>query len=259
MLHEVSSTKKWWIERRSRGWFPVFALVASGTRNDAVRAIDAASRAFPSWADSAPIERQRIFLRAADLVEQRAEEIGRILAKETGGTQLFSAFQVHWITGHLRQAAGWVYQPIGELIPSDLPGNMSMAIRRPLGVIAAFSPWNGASLLAWRSVVGPLAFGNTVVLKPSEFAPVSAGTLVAEILEQAGLPEGVLNVVTHAPGEAEPIADEFVENRAVRKFSFTGSAPIGRLLAQRAASALTPIWLELGGYNPSVGARRRRP
>ena len=230
----------------------VFAHVADGTRDDAVRAIEAAQRAFPAWADTGPKERQRLLLRTADLVEQRASEISRVLAAETGGVQAFVDFQLSWITGHLRQAAGWVYQPTGEVIPSDEPGTVHMAVRRPLGVVASFSPWNGANLLAWRSVIPPIAFGNTVVLKPSEYAPVAAGTLVAEILAEAGLPAGVLNVVTHAPGKAGPIADEFFENRAVRLINFTGSAATGRMLAERAGAALKPIVLELGGYNPLI-------
>jgi acyl-CoA reductase-like NAD-dependent aldehyde dehydrogenase len=230
----------------------VFSRVASGTKEDAVRAIEAATAAFPMWAATAPKQKQKILLKAADIVDQRADDIGRVLAEETGGVPAFVNFQLTWITGLLRQAAGWVYLPTGEVIPSDYPGALHMAIRRPLGVIAGFSPWNGASLLAWRTVVSPIAFGNTMVLKPSEFAPVSAGTLVAEILEEAGLPAGVLNVVTHGPGEAEPIADEFFENPAVRLINFTGSSAIGRLLAERAGRALKPIVLELGGYNPLI-------
>jgi acyl-CoA reductase-like NAD-dependent aldehyde dehydrogenase len=119
-------------------------------------------------------------------------------------------------------------------------------------VVAGISPWNGAHVLAWRTVVNPLAFGNTMVLKPSEEAPVSAGLIVAEILEEAGFPAGVLNVVTHAPGDAVPIADEFFERPEVRCINFTGSSATGRLLAERAGRALKRCVLELGGYNPLI-------
>jgi acyl-CoA reductase-like NAD-dependent aldehyde dehydrogenase len=129
---------------------------------------------------------------------------------------------------------------------------MHMAIRRPLGVVAGFSPWNAAHLLAWRTIISPIACGNTMVLKPSEFAPIAAGLLLAEIFEEAGFPPGVLNVVTHAPGAAEPIADEFFENRAVRAINFTGSTAVGRILAERAGRHLKRIVLELGGYNPLI-------
>jgi acyl-CoA reductase-like NAD-dependent aldehyde dehydrogenase len=229
-----------------------FATVAAGTRDDAARAVAAAAAAFPGWAATPPQEKQRLLLRTAEIVERRADDIRRVLAEETGGGAAFASFQLSWITKHLRQAAGWVYLPVGEVIPTDVPGTTHFAIRRPLGVVAGFSPWNGANLLAWRTVIPPIAFGNTVVLKPSEHAPVAAGLILAEILEQAGLPAGVLNVVTHAPGEAAAIADEFFEHPAVRCINFTGSTATGRLLAERAGRHLKRIVLELGGYNPLI-------
>ncbi len=230
----------------------LFARVAASTREDAARAVAAAAAAFPAWAATPPQEKQRLLLASADIVQARTEEIRTMIAQETGGGTPFAMFQVSWIVKLLRQAAGWVYLPTGEVIPSDMPGTVHMAIRRPLGVIAGFSPWNGAHLLAWRTIVSPIAFGNTVVLKPSEFAPISAGLLLAEIVEQAGFPAGVLNVVTHAPGAAGPIADEFFESRAVRAINFTGSTATGRLLAERAGRHLKRIVLELGGYNPLI-------
>jgi acyl-CoA reductase-like NAD-dependent aldehyde dehydrogenase len=107
-------------------------------------------------------------------------------------------------------------------------------------------------VLAWRTVVNPLAFGNTVVLKPSEEAPVSAGLLIPEIMEEAGFPPGVINVVTHAPGAAVPIADEFFDRPEVRCINFTGSSATGRILAERAGRTLKRCVLELGGYNPLI-------
>jgi hypothetical protein len=119
-------------------------------------------------------------------------------------------------------------------------------------VVAGISPWNGAHVLAWRTVVNPVAFGNTVVLKPSEESPVSAGLLIPEIMAEAGFPAGVVNVITHAPGEAVPIADEFFERPEVRCINFTGSSATGRLLAERAGRHLKRCVLELGGYNPLI-------
>jgi acyl-CoA reductase-like NAD-dependent aldehyde dehydrogenase len=228
------------------------AQAAAGNRADAARAVAAAAKAFPDWAALPPAEKQLLFLRTADIVEKRVPEIASTLATETGCGGAFAGFQLKWVVGALRQAAGWVYQPKGELIPSDMPGATHMAIRRPLGVVAGFSPWNGAAVLSWRTVIPPLAFGNTVVLKPSELAPLSAGLLIAEIVEEAGWPAGVLNVVTHAPGEAGPIADEFFDNDAVRCINFTGSTRTGRMLAERAGRHLKRIVLELGGYNPLI-------
>ena len=152
----------------------------------------------------------------------------------------------------LRQAANWGYLPAGEVIRSDMPGTFALALRKPIGVVAGISPWNGAHVLAWRTVVNPLAFGNTVVLKPSEEAPISAGLLVADIMAEAGFPDGTINVITHAPGEAVPIADEFFERPEVRCINFTGSSATGRILAERAGRALKRCVLELGGYNPLI-------
>jgi acyl-CoA reductase-like NAD-dependent aldehyde dehydrogenase len=230
----------------------VMARIPAGTRADAARAVDAAAAAFPGWADLPPAEKQALFLRAADIVERRAGEITALLAAETGCAGGFAGFQVLTATRLLRQAANWGYLPAGEVIRSDMPGTFALALRKPLGVVAGISPWNGAHVLAWRTVVNPLAFGNTVVLKPSEEAPVSAGLLVAEIMAEAGFPVGVVNVVTHAPGEAVPIADEFFDRPEVRCINFTGSSATGRILAERAGRALKRCVLELGGYNPLI-------
>jgi acyl-CoA reductase-like NAD-dependent aldehyde dehydrogenase len=230
----------------------VMARVSAGTRADAARAVDAAAAAFPAWAALPPAAKQTLFLRAADIVERRTDEIRALLATETGCAAGFAGFQILTATRLLRQASNWGYLPAGEVIRSDIPDTFALALRRPIGVVAGISPWNGAHVLAWRTVVNPLAFGNTMVLKPSEEAPVSAGLLVAEILEEAGFPSGVLNVVTHAPGEAVPIADEFFERPEVRCINFTGSSATGRILAERAGRALKRCVLELGGYNPLI-------
>jgi acyl-CoA reductase-like NAD-dependent aldehyde dehydrogenase len=230
----------------------VMARVMAGTRADAARAVDAAAAAFPGWAELPPAERQALFLRAADIVERRRDEITALLATETGCAGGFAGFQVLTATRLLRQAANWGYLPIGEVIRSDTPGTFALALRKPLGVVAGISPWNGAHVLAWRTVVNPLAFGNTVVLKPSEEAPVSAGLVVAEIMAEAGFPAGTINVITHAPGEAAPVAEEFFDRPEVRCINFTGSSATGRILAERAGRALKRCVLELGGYNPLI-------
>jgi vanillin dehydrogenase len=230
----------------------VIAQVPAGIRADAARAVDAAAAAFPAWAELPPAEKQGMFLRAADIVERRREEIVALLATETGCAGAFAGFQVITAIRLLRQAANWGYLPVGEIIRSDMPGTFAMALRKPLGVVAGITPWNGAHVLAWRTVVNPVAFGNTVVLKPSEEAPVSAGLLLPEIMAEAGFPSGVVNVVTHAPGEAAPIADEFFERPEVRCINFTGSSATGRLLAERAGRHLKRCVLELGGYNPLI-------
>jgi acyl-CoA reductase-like NAD-dependent aldehyde dehydrogenase len=229
----------------------VVANVPAGTREDAKRAIEAAAKAFPAWSQTPPAERQRIFLKAADILESRTEEIASWLTRETGSTFGFAMFQLQFVQGLFRQAAALGYQPVGEIIPSDT-GAFAMGIRRPVGVVGAISPWNAALILSARAIAAPIALGNTVVLKPSELSPYVGGLVWGEIFSEAGLPEGVLNIVTHAPGEAGPIGDEFAENPLVRVINFTGSTEIGRRIAEAAGRNLKRVVLELGGSNPLI-------
>jgi aldehyde dehydrogenase (NAD+) len=230
----------------------VVANVPAGGAEDIQAAIQAASAAFPAWSVSSPAERQRIFLKAADILESRQDEIVSILARETGCTFGFGMFQMHFVPGLFRQAAATPYQPIGQVIPSDNPGTFAMGIRKPVGVVGAIAPWNAALILSARSIAAPLALGNTVVLKPSEWSPISGGLVWGEIFAEAGLPDGVLNIVTHAPGQAASIGDELVSNPAVRRINFTGSTNVGRKLAEAAGRHLKRVVLELGGYNPVI-------
>src|SRR5438067_12812811 len=225
--------------------------VPAGGAEDAQRAIEAAAAAFETWAATPPAARQGIFLKAADLLEERRDEVVSLLARETGCTFGFGMFQMHFVPGIFRQAAAMPYAPLGQIIPSD-HGAFSMGIRRPVGVVGAIAPWNAALILSARSIAPPMALGNTLVLKPSEHSPYVGGLLWGEIFAEAGLPEGVLNVVTHAPGEAGPIGDELVENPSVRRLNFTGSTATGRKLAEAAGRNLKRVVLELGGYNPLI-------
>jgi acyl-CoA reductase-like NAD-dependent aldehyde dehydrogenase len=227
----------------------VVAEVPAGGREDARRAIDAAVDACPAWASSPPAERHGVFLKAADALERRRDEVVSLLARETGATFGFGMFQMQFVPNLLRQAAALAYAPLGEILPSDT-GAFSMGIRRPVGVVGAIAPWNAALILSARSIAAPLALGNSVVLKPSELSPIVGGTIWGEIFAEAGLPEGVLGIVTHAPGEAAPIGDELIEHPAVRRLNFTGSTATGRRLAEAAGRQLKRVVLELGGYNP---------
>jgi acyl-CoA reductase-like NAD-dependent aldehyde dehydrogenase len=229
----------------------VVARVAAGGREHAREAVDAAAGAFPAWSQAPPAARQAVFLKAADLLEARGDEVVSWLARETGSTFGFGMFQLHFVAGLFRQAAALAYAPIGQIIPSDV-GAFSMGLRRPVGVVGAIAPWNAALILSARSIASPLALGNTVVLKPSELSPYIGGLVWGEIFAEAGLPAGVLNIVTHEPGAAAEIADELVENPAVRRINFTGSTAVGRKLAEAAGRNLKRIVLELGGYNPLI-------
>ena len=227
------------------------AVVPAGDGDDACKAIEAAATAFPAWAATPPAVRQAIFLKAADILESRQDEVVSMLARETGCTFGFGMFQMHFVPGLFRQAAAAPYQPIGQIIPSDT-GALAMGIRKPVGVVGAIAPWNAALILSARSIAAPLALGNTVVLKPSEWSPWAGGLVWGEIFAEAGLPEGVLNIVTHAPGKAGDIGDELVSHPAVRRINFTGSTNVGRKLAEAAGRHLKRVVLELGGYNPVI-------
>jgi acyl-CoA reductase-like NAD-dependent aldehyde dehydrogenase len=228
----------------------VFKIPAA-TRDDARKAVEAAAAAFPDWSATPPAARQAVFLKAADVLESRGDEVVSLLARETGAAFGMGMFQLGFVAGLFRQAAALPYAPMGEIIPSDT-GAFSMGIRRPVGVVGAIAPWNAALILSARSIAAAMALGNTVVLKPSELSPYIGGLHWGEVFAEAGLPAGVLNIVTHAPGAAGPIGDELVENPSVRCINFTGSTETGRKLAEAAGRNLKRILLELGGYNPLI-------
>src|SRR5258707_800285 len=230
----------------------LYARVAAGGRAEATLAVDAAAKAFPAWSQSTPAERAKLFFKAVEIVKRRRAEIADILAVETGSTISFATFQQDLVAATIEQAAGWMYLPKGEVLETNIPGVHSIGVRRPLGVVASFTPWNGANVLSWRAVISPVAAGNTVVVKPSELAPISAGVILAQIAEEAGFPAGVINVVTHAPGGAGEIADVFFESADVRVINLIGGVKTARLLAKRAGETLKRTTMELGGYNPMI-------
>ena len=229
-----------------------FARVAAGQRTDAKRAVDAAAAAFDSWSETLPAERQALFLRAAEILEKKQSELVEVLSRETGCTFGFAMFQTSFTPGLLREAAAQVHQPQGEIIPSDLPGSFNMAIRQPVGVVAGIAPWNAPLILSLRSVCMPMAYGNTVVLKPSTESAVAGGIALAEVFHEAGFPKGVFNLVINAPGQSGALGDEFIENKKVRRINFTGSSQVGRSLAEKAGKHLKRVALELGGQNPML-------
>ena len=229
----------------------VVATAPAGGPEDARRAVQAAAAAFPAWSQTPPAERQRIFLKAADVLEERQMEVVELLARESGASFGFGMFQSLFVPNLFRQAAALAYAPLGQVIPSDT-GAFALGLRKPVGVVGALAPWNAALILSARSIAGPLALGNTVVLKPSEWSPFSGGLLWGQIFAEAGLPAGVLNIVTHAPGAAGPIGDVLIEHPAVRRLNFTGSSQVGRKIAEAAGRNLKRVVLELGGHNPLI-------
>jgi len=230
----------------------VYANVPAGNAEDARSAIDAAKAAFPEWAATPPAAKRQIFLKAADVMESRQDDLVKAMMEEVGGTIGISMFQMGFVPGLFRMAASAAYDVKGEVIPADHANSFFMAIRQPAGVVACFAPFNVPYILGSRSFTLPIAYGNTAVLKPSEEAPLTGGLLLAEIFDEAGLPPGVLNVVTSTREAAEEIGDEMISNPAVRRISFTGSTEVGRVVAEKAGRNLKRAVLELGGKDPLI-------
>jgi benzaldehyde dehydrogenase (NAD) len=151
----------------------------------------------------------------------------------------------------VREAAALTTQIGGEVIPSDKPGCIAMAVREPAGVVLGIAPWNAPIILGVRAIATPLACGNTVILKASELCPRTHG-LIIEAFAEAGLPEGVVNLVSNAPADAAEIVGALIDHEAVRRINFTGSTAVGRIIAVRAAQNLKPVLLELGGKAPLI-------
>ncbi len=217
------------------------------------RAIAAAHEAFATWSQAGPGQRQAIFLKAADILESRRDEVVEWLAKETGCSFGFGMFQMGFVARPLPPGGG--RSPTRRSARSSrptMPGAFAMGVRRPVGVVGAISPWNAALILSARAIAARSSFGNTVVLKPSEESPYVGGLLWGEIFAEAGLPDGVLNIVTHDRAGAQGIGDELVENPRVRRINFTGSTATGRKLAEAAGRNLKRVVLELGGQNPLI-------
>jgi acyl-CoA reductase-like NAD-dependent aldehyde dehydrogenase len=249
-----------WVDAESKQTFDdfnpytgeVFAKVPAAKRADATRAIEAAAAAFPEWAATPPSVRRKLFLKAADVMESRQDELVRTLMEETGSTIGIAMFQMFFVPGLYREAAAQAYSVTGEIIPADYPGAFFMALRQPAGVVSGFGPFNVPYILCSRAVALPIAYGNTAVLKPSEEAPVTGGILIAEIFEEAGFPPGVLNVITHSKADAPEVGDEMIVHPAVRRISFTGSTEIGRIVAEKAGRYLKRAVMELGGKDPLI-------
>ena len=236
-------------ERRNPLDGSVATTAPAATPDDARAAVYAAARAFPAWSAMGPGERRALLLKAAHALEAKAEAFAAAMARETGASGLWAGFNVHLAAGMLTEAASLTTQIDGQVIPSDVPGSLSMAVRQPAGVVLGIAPWNAPVILGVRAVATPLACGNTVVLKGSEISPATHG-LIIEALQEAGLPPGVVNFVTNAPQDAAAVVEAMVAHPAVRRVNFTGSTRVGKLIAQTCAAHLKQVVLELGGKAP---------
>lgn len=223
----------------------------AATIADVNAAAVAAAAAFPAWSAISPSERRAKLMLAADLLEARSEDFAAVMAQETGATAGWAKFNAHLAANILREAAAMTTHITGEVIPSNEPGTLSLAVRQPAGVVLGIAPWNGPIILGVRAIAMPLACGNTVILKASEICPASH-RLIGEVLNDAGLAPGVVNVITNAPADAPKIVDALITHPAVRRVNFTGSTRVGKIIGETAARHLKPALLELGGKAPFV-------
>ena len=210
-----------------------------------------AAAAFPAWAAQGPNARRAVLMKAAAALEARADAFVEAMMGEIGATRGWALFNLGLAAGMVREAAALTTQIAGEVIPSDKPGCLAMALKEPVGVILGIAPWNAPIILGVRAIAVPLACGNSVILKASETCP-RTHALIIEAFAEAGFPEGVVNVVTNAPEDAAEVVGALIDAPQVKRINFTGSTGVGRIIAKRAAEHLKPCLLELGGKAPLI-------
>jgi succinate-semialdehyde dehydrogenase / glutarate-semialdehyde dehydrogenase len=226
----------------------VIGNAAQGAREDAVEAIQAASRSFPSWSQTTGDERAKLLNKAGELVAARRDQLARVLTLEQGKPFRDAQKEVQASADTLIYYAEEARRIGGEVAPSKARNARSLVLRQPVGVVAAISPWNyPMSLMAWK--VGPaLAAGCTLIAKPPSITPLATGLFVAACAE-AGLPPGVVNVIT---GPSSIVGEELITHPLVQMVAFTGSTEIGKHLMESASRGLKKLCLELGGHTPFV-------
>ena len=229
----------------------VWAQAPDGDVRQMGQAIAAAHEAFGPWRALSFAERSHHLLKMAEFWEQRLPDFVAAIQGEAGGWIGKGQFEGGYVPEVFRAAAALAYAPIGEILPSETH-KMSTAMRVPLGVVGVVSPWNFPGLLTARGFAFALAAGNTIVLKPSEETPYTGGLYFAEIAEAAGLPPGVLNVVTCSRDHVAAVGDELIDHPLIKGISFTGSTPVGRRIAAKCGAHLKKCCVELGGKDSLI-------
>ncbi|RCW20770.1 acyl-CoA reductase-like NAD-dependent aldehyde dehydrogenase [Ciceribacter lividus] len=238
-------------ERRDPFTGEVASVAPASGLDDVRAAVAAASAAFPAWSKLGPGARRSLLMKAADAMDARAPDFISLLTAETGGTAPWAGFNVMLAASMLREAAAMTTQISGEIIPSDKPGTLAMAVRQPVGVCLGIAPWNAPVILGTRAIAMALACGNTVILKASELCP-GLHVLIGQVFIDAGFPEGVVNVVTNAPENAAEIVEALIAAPEVKRVNFTGSTRVGRIIGELCGRHLKPALLELGGKAPLI-------
>jgi aldehyde dehydrogenase (NAD+) len=244
-----------WVQASSGETFPdlnpatgeVYARVPKGNEKDADRALQAAFEARETWAKTPAGQRAAVLYKASELLSGRIEEFAQVLINEGGAIFKKAMFETMYTVDLLRTAAEDCRRLLGETFPSDA-NKLSMTIYRPLGTVVAISPWNFPLLLSVNKVAYGLAAGNTIVLKPASETPV-IGLKIGDLLTEAGLPPGVVNVLT---GPGGVLGDYLVQDDRTSLITLTGETKTGKHVAQKAASKLKKYTLELGGKDPLI-------
>ncbi|ARD46998.1 NAD-dependent succinate-semialdehyde dehydrogenase [Sporosarcina sp. P33] len=222
--------------------------VPKGGKAEATKAVDAASAAFPAWAALSNYERSAFLMKWHELIEQHEESVAQTMTSEQGKPLTEAIGEMRYSNGFISWYAEEGKRIYGEMIPATQSNKRLFVHKQPVGVIAAITPWNFPAAMITRKVAPALAAGCTVVMKPASQTPLTAIRLV-ELAKEAGIPDGVINIVT---GSASEISEAWQEDGRVRKLTFTGSTEVGKTLMKGAADTMKKISLELGGQAPAI-------
>ena len=226
----------------------IIGTVPSLSADETRRAIEAADAAWPAWRAKTGKERCNIMRRWYDLMMENQEDLAVLMTSEQGKPMLESRGEIAYAASFIEWFAEEAKRVYGDTMNHPLPGKRIVVIKQPIGVVAAITPWNFPAAMITRKCAPAMAAGCPVVIKPASQTPLSALAL-AELAERAGIPKGVLNVIT---GQARVLGGELTENATVRKLSFTGSTEIGKLLMSQCAGTVKKVSLELGGNAPFI-------
>ncbi len=226
----------------------VVATVPIGGANEAKEAVDAAYHAFKSWSALSVYERSDLIWKWYHLIEANKEDIAKIMTAEQGKPLKEAIGEMTYANGFLSWFAEEGKRVYGEMIPATQANKRIFVSKQPVGVVAVITPWNFPAAMITRKVAPALVVGCTVVIKPANLTPLTALKLV-ELAEQAGIPQGVINLVT---GKSSEIGETWLQDPRVRKLTFTGSTEVGKTLMRGSAETVKKISLELGGHAPSI-------
>ncbi|MBR2566797.1 MAG: aldehyde dehydrogenase family protein [Paenibacillus sp.] len=227
----------------------VIATWRSSSQDDIDQAYESAKKSAEEWSATLPSVKEGVLRQVSSLMDERKEEIIQLLITESGSTRIKAEAEFAAAKRIVDESSSFPFRMKGELLPSNTPGKENRIVREPKGVIGVIGPWNFPLHLCLRSVAPAIALGNGVVIKPASDTPITAGWLIADLFEQAGLPEGVLNVVA---GSGSEIGDYFVAHPIPKVISFTGSTEVGKGIGKLAGEHLKETALELGGNNAMI-------